>query len=611
MTSYWQAAVGAWRTSPTQAAALGAVTLLGALLPTASSLASGAIVQGLPDVVAEGMDSGPGRGMVGALAVVAVSYVALQVMGPLQLQVFGEGLGRAYMGWMHRRIMRAALRPATVRHLEEPRLHDKIRQSLGEGNVGARVTGIAGVPPGLARLAGERLRGLAALVVVAHYSPWLALLLAGVWLHHLHRLRGLHNQLISVNLVRTPGMRYGQYLGALPVSADVAKEVRVFGLGPWLGEKFERTWLGEMGVLWARRRGAGRSVTLATVPVLAAQVCALGLVGRAAALGEIGLGALLVYATAIRQSESFGSVSNSELTVQYGAAGLKPLAELEHSVAHEPALLLQGSRPADGMPHRDVRFEGVSFTYPGRAVPVFRDLTLEIPAGRSLAVVGANGAGKTTLMKLLARLHEPNDGRITADGVDLREIDPRAWQRRVAAIFQDFVRYQLPAYDNVALGAPQRQGERALVEEAARRAGALELIEALPNGWNTVLSREYTGGADLSGGQWQRIGLARALFAASAGASVLVLDEPTAHLDVRAEAAFYDSFLDLTSGLTTVIISHRFSTVRRADRIVVLEDGRVAEDGSHDALMRLGGRYAYLFGLQAQRFGDTAEGARA
>ena len=602
--AWWEGVVGAWRTSPRLTMALGSVTVLAAVLPTGSSLASGTILHLLPEVVAEGMDSPAGARMIVALGALAACYVALQLMGPLQLQVFGEGLGRKYMGWMHRRVMRATLRPATIRHLEDPRLHDKVRQSLGEGNVGARVTGIAGIPPGLARLAGGRLRGLTALAVVAHFSPWLALLLAAVWLHHLHRLRGLHNQLTAVRLVRTPAMRYAQYLGALPVSADVAKEVRVFGLGEWLGEKFERTWLGEMAVLWARRRGAARTVALATVPVLAAQVGALGLIGWATASGEMGLGALLVYATAVRQSEAFGGVSLSGLELQYGMAGFKPLAELEHSVAHSPSLALSGTRSATGLPKLGIRFEGVSFTYPGRSEPVFQDLTLDIPAGRSLAIVGDNGAGKTTLIKLLARLHDPDAGRITVDGVDLREIAPREWQRRVAAIFQDFVKYQLPAYDNIALGAPERQEERAMVMEAARRAGARELIEGLPKGWETILSREYTGGADLSGGQWQRIGLARALFAASAGASVLVLDEPTAHLDVRAEAAFYDSFLDLTAGMTTAIISHRFSTVRRADRIVVLEGGKVIEDGGHDDLMRAGGRYAYLFGLQAQRFTD-------
>jgi ATP-binding cassette, subfamily B, bacterial len=246
----------------------------------------------------------------------------------------------------------------------------------------------------------------------------------------------------------------------------------------------------------------------------------------------------------------------------------------------------------------------VAFRYPGREADVFSALDLEIPAGRSLAIVGANGAGKTTLIKLLTRLYDPTAGRITVDGVDLRELDPRAWQRRVAAIFQDFQQYQLSAYDNVALGAVERQGDRDLVVDAARRAGALDVIEGLPQGWDTVLSRQYSGGIDVSGGQWQRIALARALFAAAAGAPVLIMDEPTAHLDVRAEAAFYRRFLDLSEGLTTIVISHRFSTVRRADRIVVLDAGGVLEQGSHAELLRRGGRYAELFTLQAQRFVD-------
>jgi ABC-type multidrug transport system fused ATPase/permease subunit len=172
----------------------------------------------------------------------------------------------------------------------------------------------------------------------------------------------------------------------------------------------------------------------------------------------------------------------------------------------------------------------------------------------------------------------------------------------VAAIFQDFVHYQLPAYDNVALGAVGCFGDHAAVAEAARRAGALDLIEGFPKSWDTVLSRQYTGGIDVSGGQWQRIALARALFAAAAGAPLLIMDEPTAHLDVRAEAAFYDAFLDLTRGLTTIVISHRFSTVRRADRIVVLDKGGVVEQGNHDALMRLGSRYAELYELQARAY---------
>ena len=235
-------------------------------------------------------------------------------------------------------------------------------------------------------------------------------------------------------------------------------------------------------------------------------------------------------------------------------------------------------------------------------------LDMVIPAGRSIAIVGANGAGKTTLIKLLCRMYDPTAGRITVDGADLRHVDPVDWQRRVAAIFQDFARYHLSARDNVALGATDLAGDARPLRAAAEKAGALALIEGLPRGWDTVLSRQYAGGVDLSGGQWQRVALARALLAVEGGARLLILDEPTAALDVRAEAELYDRFLEITAGLTTILISHRFSTVRRADRICVLADGRVAEQGTHDELVAQGGRYATMFALQAARFTSEPDG---
>jgi ABC-type multidrug transport system fused ATPase/permease subunit len=270
-------------------------------------------------------------------------------------------------------------------------------------------------------------------------------------------------------------------------------------------------------------------------------------------------------------------------------------------------------------PRSGIAFEGVTFRYPGSAIDVLSGLDLTIPAGTSVAIVGENGAGKTTLVKLLGGLYQPVSGRITVDGTDLRDVDPRAWRRHVAAIFQDFVQYHLSARENVALGAPVAPGtngepsaDRRALEAAARKAGALEVIERLPRGWETILSRQYPGGTDLSGGQWQRVALARALFAVNdssnrhaTGANVLILDEPTANLDVRAEAALYERFLDITAGLTTIVISHRFSTVRRADRICVIEDGRIAESGTHDELLAAGGRYATMFRLQAGRFEDA------
>jgi ABC-type multidrug transport system fused ATPase/permease subunit len=252
--------------------------------------------------------------------------------------------------------------------------------------------------------------------------------------------------------------------------------------------------------------------------------------------------------------------------------------------------------------------------YPGQQGDALAHLDLTIPAGRSIAVVGANGAGKTTLVKLLCDLYRPTTGRVTVDGVDLAQIRPQSWQRRVAAIYQDFAQMHLSARDNIGLGSIElltdsnsAHVERAL-QTAARQAGILEVIESLPRGWDTVLSRQYEGGADLSGGQWQRIALARALFAVEGGARVLVLDEPTANLDVRAEAELYDRFLEITAGLTTILISHRFSTVRRADYIVVLEGGRIVERGTHDELLALNGRYAEMFRLQADRF--VEEGVR-
>ena len=213
------------------------------------------------------------------------------------------------------------------------------------------------------------------------------------------------------------------------------------------------------------------------------------------------------------------------------------------------------------------------FGYPGADRDVLHGLDLTIPAGRSLAIVGLNGAGKTTLVKLLARLYEPQEGRITVDGIDVRDFPAAAWRRRLGAIFQDFVRYDLPVVDNVGFGAPELAGDEELVRKVLASAGAKEVVDALPHGLHTTLSREYADGAELSGGQWQRVAIARALMAVEGGASVLLLDEPTANLDVRAEATFFDRFLEQTRGLTTILISHRFSTVRHAERIVVLEEG--------------------------------------
>jgi ATP-binding cassette subfamily B protein len=330
-----------------------------------------------------------------------------------------------------------------------------------------------------------------------------------------------------------------------------------------------------------------------------------GVLASDAARGVITIGALVIYLRSALAIAGWG-LSNADHAIEYGTTALPALRQLETMASAESAA---PSKPVPlDAPSGEIRFEKVSFAY-AAGPPVLRDLDLTIPAGTSLAIVGLNGAGKTTLVKLLARLYDPTSGAILIDGLDLREIDPDAWRTRVAAIFQDFLRFGLSARDNVGFGGLPLAGDEAALARAAEKAGVLDRIQALPKGWDTPLMRQFTDGADLSGGEWQRVALARALMAVEAGARLLILDEPTAALDVRAEAALYDRFLDLTRGLTTILISHRFSTVRRADRICMLEDGRVLELGSHAELMALGGKYAELFTLQSQRFVE-AEGAR-
>jgi ATP-binding cassette, subfamily B, bacterial len=587
-------------------AVLGVLVVANGLLPPAFALATGAVAQAVPPAVGEGMGLAAGNRVAVALLAATAVYVLIQVVGPLRAMV-GEILMRRIDEALAVGLMRAVSTPRGISHLEDPHVLDQVAQAQGAVN-GATVGGTVSYLGGTWAM---RLQGAVSLLILAPFRWWLPVVLGA---GHAVSLRWRRRHWLAITQMvfdRTDSLRQADYLRRLAIRPEAAKESQVFSLAGWLVDRYRSSFLDTMQPVWRERRSGLVPAVGVAVLTLMIEGGALVLVARAATGGSISLGAAVVYAQAVLGAAALSRFDLNNVRLEDGLASLRVLRRLQAAV-QAAVQSFGGHLPAAGLPERLIRFEGVRFRYPGQDSDVFAGLDLDIVAGQSLAIVGMNGAGKTTLVKLLARLYDVDGGRITVDGIDLRDLDPGEWQGRVAAIFQDFVQYPVSAHDNVAFGALGRRpaqgaaraqaGNRSAVEQAARRAGALEIVTALPKGWDTVLNRQFTDGADLSGGEWQRIALARALFAVSAGAGVLVLDEPTASLDVRAEAGLYDRFLDLTRGVTTIVVSHRFSTVRRAQRIVVLERGRVVEDGSHDELVAAGGRYASMYTLQASRF---------
>ena len=578
-------------------AALAAGVVATAALPAAFALASGALVSSVEEAVGRGFDSAPGRRVLAAGAVAVVLFGAQQVSAPA-LRALAEAIGRRLDSQLLIRVMDATLAPAGIAHLDDPEVLDQVAaaQAVGLSEVTCKEA-VAGMAAASVRFLG----GIGAAAVLLRYRVWLAAGLLAVYVTLTRALTADLRRTIGALRGHARRFRRSAYFRDLALGAPAAKELRVFGLAGWVRERYSDHWEEAMEG-FRRDRRAGRWIPPVTALVLfVVQGGAYAVLGRSAARAEITIGELTTYATAVMGVAAIFRIGLDDINIGYGTAPVPAAAALRRTLAR-PRFTLGGDKPAGGLPTRSIRFEGVHFRYPGRDTEVFSGLDLEIPAGRSLAIVGHNGAGKTTLVKLLARLHDPTTGRILVDGTDLTELDPRSWQRRVAATFQDFTHYRLSVADNVAFGAVERAGDTAALEHAAARAGLLDVVARLPDGWDSVLAADGDGGTDLSGGQWQRVALARALFAVDAGAGVLVLDEPTAALDVRAEAAFYDRFLELTAGVTTVVISHRFSTVRRADHIVVIERGQVVEQGDHDSLVAAGGLYARMFSLQAAHF---------
>ena len=564
------------------AAAWWLVLLLRGALPGVFAVAMGLLVAAVQH----------GSSLAGPLALVGVVFVLLQVLTPIH-QAIGANLGDRTAAWLYDRLTHACVRPPGMAHLEDPALTTDLAVAREFD------TGMTGPPLNLCVdfIAGslvEMMAGLGCAIVLFWYAWWAPIVLGGAWLatHWFLRESAVWRDR-NTDEVRA-AQRDAEYAYRLAVDPAPAKELRLFGLASWTIDRFlaRRTRLHALQYEATRLRE--RPLVWSLLLVAGANIAVFWSIAADARTGALPLGEVVVFAQ-VAVGSSMIAFGGLNWALDGAAAPVAAVLRLEPAMAPTGALPggTTGRRRADGLPGREIRFRDVSFAYPG--TPVLEHFDLTIPAGSSLAIVGQNGAGKTTLAKLLCRLYDPQAGAIEVDGVDLRELSLDSWRGRITAIFQDFTKFELPLRDNVApAGAPDSIIERAL--EGAGAAGLASL--------DTVLSRAYDAGTDLSGGQWQRIALARALCAVDLGAGVVLLDEPTAQLDVRGEAEIFDRILSATRRCTTILISHRFSTVRHADRICVLENGGVAELGTHDELMARGGRYKTMFDLQAQRFGS-------
>ncbi len=555
------------------------VLVLRGLLPAGFAIAMGVLIRAVQQ----------GNSLAAPLTAVGAVFILVQVLNPIHTAL-SANLGDRTAAWLYDELTDACVAPPGMGHLEHPELTNDL-QVAREFDLG-----MTGPPLSIAMdfIAGglaEMIGGLASACVLFAFEWWAPLLLGGAWLstHWLLKESAIWRDRNTVEV--RAAQRDADYAYRLAVNPPAAKELRTFGLAGWTIDRFiaRRTLLHQLQYKATKMRE--RSVLLSVILVSAANVVTFWMLASAAIDGRLDLGSVVIYAQAAIGASliAFGGLN---WALDGAAAPVAAVLRLKAAMAPAGALVT-GAAVADGLPARDIHFRDITFAYPGTASPVLEGFDLFIPAGSSLAIVGLNGAGKTTLVKLLCRLYDPQSGAIEVDGVDLRTLDINSWRSRLTAVFQDFIKFELPLRENVApRGAPD-----AVIVEALAEAGGSNLASL-----DTILARGYEGGTDLSGGQWQRVALARALSAVRMGAGVVLLDEPTAQLDVRGEAEIFERVLAATRHCTTILISHRFSTVRHADRICVLEHGKVVELGSHEELMAQGGRYRTMFDLQAQRF---------
>jgi len=595
-------AAALWRADRPMATGWWGLLAARGLLPAGFAIATGLLVAAVER----------GSGLAAPLVTVAVIFVLMQVLGPLHTAL-SANLGDRTAAWLYDELTGACVAVPGIGHLEDPELATdlQVARDFDRGMTGPPLSiSMDFIASGLVNM----VAGLAQACVLFGFAWWAPPALAGGWLgtHWLLRESGVWRDR------NTPEVRQAQrdadYAYRLAVDPPAAKELRIFGLPDWVLERFLASRRRLHLLQYEATRMRERSVLLSLVVVLVANVLVFWMLGSAALDGRLSLGSLIAYASAAAGTSmiAFGGLN---WALDGAAAPVAAVARLAGTkgragTMQKSGTIASGREPADGLPARQVTFRDVTFAYPASPDrPVLNRLSLEIPAGTSLAIVGQNGAGKTTLAKLLCRLYDPQSGAIEVDGTDLRDLDLEAWRRQVTMVFQDFVRFELSLRENVAPRETANGDPDVSLDEtisaALDKAGATGLA-----GLDTVLAKGYTGGIDLSGGQWQRVALARALAAVRLGAGLVLLDEPTAQLDVRGETEIFERILTATRSCTTILISHRFNTVRHVDRIAVVDEGKVVELGRHDELMALRGRYWRMFSLQAERFaaGTPEEG---
>jgi ATP-binding cassette subfamily B protein len=580
-----------WRSSKVATFSLAALTLVSAILPLGIAYAG----KGIVDSVVARSGAGTMRWVIIELCIVAGQALAQRGMGFIRAL-----LGARLSVDINVMILEKAL-TLDLRHFEDGRFYDSLTRARRE----ASFRPVAVVTEGF-QLIQNTLTLIGYLALILRYSRWAALALFAASVPAALVEMYFSRSAFRLRNWRSPESRQLNYLEYVLANDNHVKEVKLFGLGQTLLGRYksladkiyrEDQSLAGKRAVWA--------LVLSLMGTAAFYACYAGM-ALAAATAHITLGNMTLYLVAFRQGQqSFQSLLAAVGGIYEDTLYMSNLFEYLSIPVSADAPRVAPERPVASTGEAGIRFDNVGFKYPaapgnGEERWALRNISFFVPRGQSVALVGQNGAGKTTLIKLLTRLYDPSEGRIILDGIDLRDWDQTELRARTAVIFQDFNEYQFDVRDNVGVGSLPHLKEEERIGRATERGGATEVVASLPEGLGTKLGKWAHDGVELSGGQWQKIALARAFMREEA--DILVLDEPTAALDAEAEHAIFERFRTLAAGRTTFLISHRFSTVRMADRILVIEGGHILEDGSHSELLAAGARYAHLFSLQAKGY---------